>query len=68
MTLLDVSNPDNKFIMASPQLRGMIANYGLKMIEQGNNINNDVVVMLIQELEKLKNEKNKELTLSIDSK
>ena len=57
MTLLDVSNPDNKFIMASPQLRGMIANYGLKMIEQGNNINNDVVVMLIQELEKLKNEK-----------
>jgi hypothetical protein len=55
MTLLDVSNPDNKFVMASPELRGLIVNHGLRMIENGVCHGNDnVVLMLIQELAKEK--------------
>lgn len=58
MTLLDISNPDNRFIMASPELRGLIVNYGLRMIEHGAYGGNDeIVLMLIQQLDTLRNEK-----------
>ena len=63
MTLLDIHNPDNKFIMASPELRGMIVNHGMRMIENGYQENTDLVIVLIEQLEKLKYEKNQSLTI-----